>query len=79
MIQFVAQQMMEMDAESLRAAAFGERRPERLNSLNVYPEPLWQTHPGTIELKISKLRKVRYFPDFLEPRRTAEKALAAVI
>jgi Transposase and inactivated derivatives len=30
-------------------------------------------------LKIPKLRKGSYFPGFLEPRRTAEKALAAVI
>lgn len=32
-----------------------------------------------MELKIPKLRKGSYFPGFLEPRRTAEKALAAVI
>lgn len=32
MIQFVAQRMMEMDAESLCAAAYGERSPERLNT-----------------------------------------------
>jgi len=29
---------------------------------------------GRVELKIQKLRKSSYFPDFLEPRRTAEKA-----
>jgi putative transposase len=34
---------------------------------------------GGIDLKIPKLRKGSYFPGFLEPRRTAEKALAAVI
>jgi hypothetical protein len=32
MIQFVAQRMMEMDTESLCAAAYGERSPERANS-----------------------------------------------
>jgi putative transposase len=32
-----------------------------------------------VDLKIPKLRKGSYFPGFLEPRRTAEKALAAVI
>lgn len=31
------------------------------------------------DLKIPKLRKGSYFPGFVEPRRTAEKALAAVI
>ena len=32
-----------------------------------------------VELRIPKLRKASYFPDFLEPRRMAEKALTAVI
>jgi transposase-like protein len=32
-----------------------------------------------VELRISRLRKGSYFPSFLEPRRTAEKALTAVI
>jgi len=79
MIQFVAQRMMELDAESLCAAAYGERSPERLNSRNGYRERLWETRAGSIDLKIPKLRKGSYFPGFLEPRRTAEKALAAVI
>jgi putative transposase len=79
MIQYVAQRMMEMDAESLCAAAYGERSPERLNSRNGFRERLWETRAGSVELKIPKLRKGSYFPGFLEPRRTAEKALAAVI
>ena len=32
-----------------------------------------------MELRIPKLRKGSYLPFFLEPRRTAEKALTAVI
>jgi putative transposase len=79
MIQYVAQRMMEMDAESLCAAAYGERSPERLNSRNGYRERLWETRAGSVDLRIPKLRKGSYFPGFLEPRRTAEKALAAVI
>lgn len=79
MIQYVAQRMMEMDAESLCAAAYGERSAERLNSRNGYRERLWETRAGSVDLKIPKLRKGSYFPGFLEPRRTAEKALAAVI
>jgi len=79
MIQFVAQRMMEMDVESLCAAAYGERNTERLNSRNGYRERLWETRAGAVDLKIPKLRKGSYFPGFLEPRRTAEKALAAVI
>ncbi len=79
MIQFVAQRLMEMDVESLCAAAWGQRSPERANSRNGYRERVWETRGGTVELQIPKLRKGSYFPGFLEPRRTAEKALAAVI
>ncbi|GFE84847.1 IS256 family transposase [Steroidobacter agaridevorans] len=79
MIQYVAQRMMEMDAENLCAASYGERNPERMNSRNGYRERLWETRAGSVDLKIPKLRKGSYFPAFLEPRRTAEKALAAVI
>ena len=39
----------------------------------------WDTRAGRITLEIPKLRKGSYFPSFLEPRRTAEKALVAVI
>jgi putative transposase len=79
MIQFVAQRMMEMDAESLCAAAYGERTVDRQNSRNGYRERLWETRAGSVDLRIPKLRKGSYFPGFLEPRRTAEKALAAVV
>ena len=79
MIQYVAQRMMDMDVESLCQAAYGERTAERANSRNGYRERQWDTRTGSVELKIPKLRKGSYFPGFLEPRRTAEKALAAVI
>src|SRR3954466_5395131 len=39
----------------------------------------WTRGPGRIDLAIPKLRKGSYFPAFLEPRRTAEKAPTAVI
>src|SRR5487761_1024225 len=41
--------------------------------------PFGETRAGTIELRIPKLRKGSYFPGFLEPRRMAEKAIAAVV
>ena len=79
MIQHLAQRMMEMDAEGICAAAYGERTPDRANSRNGYRERLWETRAGSVDLKIPKLRSGSYFPGFLEPRRTGEKALAAVI
>jgi len=79
MIQYVAQRMMEMDVEGHCGVGFGERSPDRTNSRNGYRDRLWETRAGTVDLKIPKLRSGSYFPGFLEPRRTAEKALAAVI
>jgi putative transposase len=79
MIQFVAQRLMEMDVETLCGAGYGERSAERANSRNGYRERGWETRAGAIDLKLPKLRSGSYFPGFLEPRRTAEKALAAVI
>ena len=70
---------MEMDVEGRCGAAFGERIPERSNSRNGYRDRLWETRAGSVDLKIPKLRSGSYFPAFLEPRRTAEKTLAAVI
>lgn len=57
MLQFVAQRLMDMDVESLCAAFYGERSPERLNSRNGYRERLWETRAGSVDLKIPKLRK----------------------
>lgn len=79
MIQYVAQRMMDMDVESLCQAAYGERSADRANSRNGYRGRQWDTRAGSMDLKIPKLRKGSYFPGFLEPRRTAEKALTAVI
>jgi len=46
---------------------------------NGYRARDWDTRAGRIALEIPKLRKGSYLPSFLEPRRTAEKALVAVI
>ena len=78
-LQFALQRLMEMDVEALCKAAYGERSEERVNSRNGYRERALETRAGTVGLKIPKLRTGSYFPDFIEPRRTAEKALTAVI
>ena len=79
MIQFVAQRLMDLDVETLCGAGYDVKSTERANSRNGYRDRLWDTRAGGIELKIPRLRSGSYFPPFLEPRRTAEKALAAVI
>ena len=79
MVQFMAQRMMDMDVESLCGAGYDEKSAERLNSRNGVRERAWETRAGRVDLRIPKLRQGSYFPGFLEPRCTAEKALAAVI
>jgi transposase-like protein len=79
MIGFAAQRLMELEAEGLCGAGHGERSAERVNQRNGYRDRDWQTRVGSVELRIPKLRKGSYFPAFLEPRRTSEKALTAVI
>src|SRR6185437_7871838 len=79
MVQFMAQRLMELDVEQRCGAGYDEKSAERLNSRNGYRDRAWDTRAGSVELKIPKLRQGSYFPEFLEPRRTAEKALTAVI
>lgn len=79
MTAFIAGRLMDLEVEGLTGAAHGERSPERTNQRNGYRTRQWDTRAGSIDLQIPKLRKGSYFPTFLEPRRAAEKALAAVI
>lgn len=79
LLAFAADRLMGVEVEAVCGAAPGERTPDRINQRNGYRERAWETRLGRIDLKIPKLRKGSYFPGFLEPRRTAEKALVAVI
>jgi transposase-like protein len=75
----VLQRLMEFEAEGLVGAGRYERSDERATHRNGYRERDLETRLGTLELKIPKLRRGSYFPGFLEPRKTAERALVAVI
>ncbi|CUH79997.1 IS256 family transposase [Tropicibacter naphthalenivorans] len=79
MLAFAAERIMEAEIEARTGAAKGTRSPMREAQRNGYRERDWDTRAGRIALEIPKLRKGSYFPSFLEPRRTAEKALVAVI
>ena len=79
MLAFAAERLMNLEVETLTGAPTGVRSADRLTHRNGYRERAWDTRAGRINLAIPKLRKGSYFPAFLEPRRTAEKALTAVI
>lgn len=79
MLGYVADRLMALDADQLCGAGKHERSGERANHRNGYRSRRWETRAGAVDLKIPKLRRGSYFPEFLEPRRAAEKAMAAVI
>jgi putative transposase len=79
MLSFAAERLMEAEVEARTGAAHGLRDPARQVQRNGYRERAWDTRAGRIGLEMPRLRKGSYFPSFLEPRRTAEKALTAVI
>src|SRR5947199_1558582 len=75
----VLQLLMEADVEGLVGAARHERTAERQTYRNGYRERALDTRLGTLQLRVPKLRTgPSYFPPFLEPRKTSEKALVAV-
>lgn len=79
MLAFAAERLMEMEVETRTGAPLGVRSASRSAQRNGYRARNWDTRAGTVELAIPKLRRGSYFPTFLEPRKTAEKALLAVI
>ncbi len=79
MAEAVVQLLMETDVEGLIGAARHERTAERNTYRNGYRDRALDTRLGTLQLRIPKLRQGSYFPPFLEPRKTSEKALVAVI
>jgi putative transposase len=78
MLAFAADRIMDLEVELRTGAAKGARSPLREVQRNGYRERDWDTRAGRIALEIPKLRKGSYLPSFLEPRRTAEKALVAL-
>ena len=75
----VVQLLMETDVDGLIGAGRHERTPERATYRNRYRDRTLDTRLGSLQLRIPKLRQGSYFPPFLEPRKTSEKALVAVI
>ena len=75
----VLQLLMEADVDGLIGASRHERSAERVSYRNGYRDRSLDTRVGSLQLRIPTLRQGSYFPPFLEPRKTSERALVAVI
>jgi putative transposase len=78
-VRLLSQALMEMEVEEYVGAGRHERSAGRVGQRNGYRERSWDTRVGTVELKVPRVRDGGYFPSLLEPRRRAERALAAVV
>jgi putative transposase len=78
-VRTLAQALMEVEVAAQIGAERGERTPQRVTQRNGYRPRDWDTRVGTVGLEIPRLRQGSYFPSILEPRRRAERALAAVV
>src|SRR3954454_2022333 len=78
-VRVLSQALMEAEVSAQLGAERHERTPERTGQRNGYRERRWDTRVGTIDLQVPRVRDGRYFPSLLEPRKRAERALAAEV
>jgi len=78
-VRVLAQALMDAEVSAQIGAEHSQRTPERTTHRNGYRARDWDTRVGTIDLQIPRVREGSYLPSFLEPRRRAERALAAVV
>jgi putative transposase len=78
-VRVLSQALMELEVQEHVGAGRHERSASRTGQRNGYRERSWDTRVGTMELKVPRVRDGGYFPSLLEPRRKAERALAAVV
>jgi putative transposase len=78
-VRVLAQALMDAEVSAQIGAEHGQRAPGRVTHRNGYRVRDWDTRVGTVELDVPRVREGSYLPSFLEPRRRAERALAAVV
>jgi transposase-like protein len=78
-VRVLSQALMEMEVEEHLGVGRHERSAGRRGQRNGYRERSWDTRAGSVELRVPRVRDGSYFPSLLEPRRRAERALAAVV
>lgn len=79
LVESVLADLMECEVTNQIGADLHERNGDRQAYRNGYRDRILHSRLGTLELQVPKLRSGTYFPSFLEPRRLAEQALAAVV
>ena len=77
--EYIAQEMIDHEAEKVIGAKKYERTETRANQRNGTRKRSLETRVGEIELDIPKLRKGTYFPSILERRNMLEEALLTVV
>src|ERR687893_2724559 len=75
----LSEALMELEVTRHVGAERHERTAERTGQRNGYREREWDTRVGTLELQVPRVRDGSFFPALLEPRKRAERALAAVV
>src|SRR5438874_7740297 len=78
-VRVLAQALMDAEVSTYIGAELYERTDSRTAHRNGYRTRTWDTRVGTVELRVPKVAPGTYFPSLLEPRRRAERALAAVV
>jgi putative transposase len=78
-VRVLAQALMELELSQQLGAERHERTLTRTGQRNGYRERAWDTRVGSIELRVPRARDGSFFPSLLEPRKRAERALAAVV
>ena len=77
--EYLAQQVIDLEAEEVIGAKKYERTEARTNQRNGARKRTLEMRVGEIELEIPKLRKGTYFPSILERRNMIEDALLTVV
>jgi putative transposase len=78
-VRALAQALMDAEISAQIGAEHSQRTPARATHRNGSRARDADTRVGTIDLQIPRIREGSYLPSFLEPRRRAERALAAVV
>jgi putative transposase len=78
-VRVLAQALMELEVTQQVGAARHARTPERTGQRNGYRDRTWDTRVGTLDLRVPRVRDGGFVPALLEPRKRAERALAAVV